>query len=114
VLAADMRATLADLGVNRLNVVFESNSAAAVVTMLREGDYLSVLPLLSVAQRVAAGELAALPTPRRGPERWTGIITRSDSTPSAAMIELKKALAREINAVVPLMNKIAAPGNRLV
>ncbi len=109
VLAADMRATLADLGVSRLNVVFESNSAAAVVTMLREGDYLSVLPLLSVAQRIAAGELAALPTPRRGPERWTGIITRSDSTPSAAMIELKKALAREINAVVPLMNEIAAP-----
>ena len=113
VLAADMRATLADLGVNRLNVVFESNTAAAVVTMLREGDYLTVLPLLSVAQRVAAGELAALPTPRRGPERWTGIITRSDSTPSAAMIELKKTLAREINAVVPLMNKIAAPGERL-
>ncbi len=113
VLAADMRATLADLGVNRLNVVFESNSAAAVVTMLREGDYLSVLPLLSVAQRVAAGELAALATPRSGPERWTGIITRSDSSESAAMVELKKALAREINAVVPLMDKIAAPGNRL-
>jgi DNA-binding transcriptional LysR family regulator len=113
VLAADMRATLADLGVNRLNVVCESNSAAAVVTLVRESDYLTVLPLLSVAQRIASGELAALPTPRRGPERWTGIITRSDSAQSAAMIELKKTLAREINAIVPLMNKIAAPSDRL-
>lgn len=111
VLAADMRATLADLGVDRFNVVFESNSAAAVVTMLREGDYLTVLPLLSVAQRIAVGELAVLPTPRRGPERWTGIITRSDTTQSAAMIELRKVLAREINAVVPLMNEIAAPSD---
>lgn len=113
VLAADMRATLADLGVNQLNVVFESDSAGAVATLVREGDYLTVLPLLSVAQRVQAGELAALATPRRGPERWTGIITRADTTQSAAMTELKKALARDITAVVPLMNKLAAPGDRL-
>jgi DNA-binding transcriptional LysR family regulator len=113
VLAADMRSTLADLGVNQLNVVFESDSAGAVVTLVRENDYLSVLPLLSVAQRIEAGELAALPTPRRGPERWTGIITRADSTQSAAMMELKKALARDITAVVPLMNRLAVAGDRL-
>ncbi|MEJ2435290.1 MAG: LysR family transcriptional regulator [Pseudolabrys sp.] len=111
-LSLDMRATLADLGVNRLNVVFESNSAGAVATLVRDGDYLTVLPLLSVAQRVRAGELATLPMPRSGPERWTAIITRSDSTQSAAMIELRKVLAREINAVVPLMNAIAAPRKR--
>ena len=105
VLSADMRSTLADLGVDLFNVVFESNSAGGVLTLVREGDYLTVLPLLSVAQRLAAGELATLPTPRSGPERWTAIITRADSAQSAAMTDLKKALAEEITAVVPLLNQ---------
>jgi DNA-binding transcriptional LysR family regulator len=113
VLSADLRATLADLGVDQLNVAFESDSAGAVLTLVRDGDYLTVLPLLSVAQRVVAGELATLPTPRGGPERWTAIITRADSAQNAAMTELKKVLAREITAIVPLMNKLAEPGDRL-
>ncbi len=113
VLSADMRATLADLGVNHLNVVFESDSAGALITLVREGDFLTVLPLLSLAQRIAAGELVALPTPRSGPERWTGIITRSDSPQSVAMTELKEVLAKEMIAVVPLMDKLTKPGDRL-
>ena len=113
VLSADMRATLADLGVNRLNVVFESDSAGAMITLVREGDFLTVLPLLSLAQRVAAGEIVALPTPRGGPGRWTGIISRSDSPQSVAMAELKEHLAKEITAIVPLMNKLTAAGDRL-
>ena len=108
-----MRATLADLGVNHLNVVFESNSAGALITLVREGDFLTVLPLLSLAQRIAAGELVALPTPRSGPERWTGIITRSDSPQSVAMTELKEVLAAEMSAVVPLMDKLTEAGDRL-
>jgi DNA-binding transcriptional LysR family regulator len=107
VLSADLRSTLADLGVDRFNVVFESDSAGAVLTLVRDGDYLTVLPLLSVAQRAAAKELAMLPTPRSGPERWTAIITRTDSAQGVAIIELKKTLAREIAAVVPLMGKLA-------
>ena len=93
--------------------MFESNSAGGVLTLVREGDYLTVLPLLSVAQRLAAGELATLPTPRSGPERWTAIITRADSAQSAAMTDLKKALAEEITAVVPLLNKLAESGGQL-
>ena len=68
---------------------------AALLTLVREGDYLTVLPLLSVAQRIAAGELVALPTPRSGPERWTGIITRADSAQSVAMTELKRLWRRK-------------------
>ena len=113
VLSADLRSTLADLGVDRFNLVFESDSAGAVLTMVRDGDYLTVLPLLSVAQRLAAGELATLPTPRSGPERWTAIITRSDSAQSVAMTELKKTLAEEITAVVPLLNTLAEAGGQL-
>ena len=113
VLSADLRSTLADLGVDLFNVVFESNSAGGVLTLVREGDYLTVLPLLSVAQRLAAGELATLPTPRSGPERWTAIITRADSAQSAAMTDLKKALAEEITAVVPLLNQLAESGGQL-
>ncbi len=112
VLSADLRSTLADLGVDRFNIVFESDSAGAVLTLVRDGDYLTVLPLLSVAQRVAAGELAILPTPRSGPERWTAIITRADSAQSVVMTELKKALAEEITAVVPLLNKLAGRGDK--
>ena len=81
--------------------------------MVRGGDYLTVLPLLSVAQRLAAGELAMLPTRRSGPERWTAVITRADSVESVAMKELKAVLAQEIAAIVPLMKELAEPGRRL-
>ena len=106
-LSADMKATLADLGVDRLNVVFESNSAGALLTIVQDSDYLCVLPLLSVAQRVAAGELTTLPVRDSGRGRWTGIITHADGGQSAAMVELRQALAREIRSVMPLMDSLA-------
>jgi DNA-binding transcriptional LysR family regulator len=106
-LSADMKATLADLGVDQLNVVFESNSAGALLTIVQDSDYLCVLPLLSVAQRVAAGELTTLPVRDSGRGRWTGIITHADGGQSAAMVELRQALAREIRSVMPLMDSLA-------
>jgi len=112
VLAADLRSTLADLGVDRFNMAFESNSAGGVLTMVRGGDYLTVLPLLSVAQRLAVGELAMLPTRRSGPERWTAVITRADSAESVAMKELKNILVQEITAIVPLLSKLLESGRR--
>jgi DNA-binding transcriptional LysR family regulator len=112
VLSADMRATLADLGVNQLSVVFESDSAGAVLTLVRNGEYLTVLPLLAVAERLAAGELAALPTPRSGPERWTGIITHANGVQSAALAELRKTLARELASIMPLLDRLAMQGDR--
>jgi DNA-binding transcriptional LysR family regulator len=112
-LSADMKATLADLGVDQLNVVFESNSAGALLTVVQESDYLSVLPLLSVAQRIADGEVVPLRVRETGRGRWTGIITHADASQSAAMIELRKVLAREMTAVVPLMDKLTKAGDQL-
>ena len=45
-LSADLRSTLADLGVDRFNIVFESDLAGAVLTLVHDDDYLTVLPLL--------------------------------------------------------------------
>lgn len=109
VLSSDMRSTLADYGVDRLDVVFESDSAGAVLTLVRDGDYLTVLPLLSILQRVASGELAVLMTPRGTQKRWTGIITHADGSPNAAMTELRKVLAREIMAMAPLLDTLSVP-----
>ena len=106
-LATDMRAKLAEIGVNHLDVVFESNSAGAVLTIIRESDYLTVLPLLSIVERVAAGQLAVLPTRQSGPQRWTAIVTRADSTPTAALLELKQTLADGIRTIVPLMDSLS-------
>jgi DNA-binding transcriptional LysR family regulator len=106
-LAADMKATLADLGVDQINIVFESNSAGALLTMLQDSDYLSVLPLLSVAHRVVTGELAPLPIRPIARGRWTGIITPADGSQSAAMLDLRKVLARDIMAVTTSMDEIA-------
>ncbi|MCF8477141.1 MAG: LysR family transcriptional regulator [Pseudolabrys sp.] len=111
-LATDMRAKLAEIGVNHLDVVFESNSAGAVLTVIRESDYLTVLPLLSIVERVAAGQLAVLPTPQSGPLRWTAIVTRADSTPTAALLELKQTLAAGIKAIAPLMDALSGPRHR--
>ncbi|MBI1200961.1 MAG: LysR family transcriptional regulator [Rhodopseudomonas sp.] len=105
-LSADMKSTLADLGVDQLNIVFESNSAGALLTMVQDSDCLSVLPLLSVVHRIEAGELMPLPVVTTNRGRWTGIITPADGGQSAAMLALRKVLARDIIAVVPLMNKI--------
>lgn len=113
VLATDLRSTLADLGVDRFNVVFESDSAGAVIALVRGGDCLTVLPLLSVAQRIAAGELLILPAPRSGPERWTAIISRTDSAESVVMTELKTAIKQEITAFLPLLKTLAAPSDQI-
>jgi hypothetical protein len=61
----------------------------------------------------AFGFVTILATRCSGPERWTAMITRADSAQSAAMMELKKALVRDISAVAPLLNKLSAPGDRL-
>jgi DNA-binding transcriptional LysR family regulator len=112
VLAADMRSTLTSIGVNHLDLVFESDSAGAVLTLVREGDYLTVLPLLSVVERIAAGEFAILSTRHRGPERAIGIITRASAAQNIALTELKNALRARIRAVVRLMDDIASRGDR--
>jgi DNA-binding transcriptional LysR family regulator len=103
-----MKATLADLGVDQLNVVFESNSAGALLTIVQGSDYLCVLPLLSVAQRISEGELAQLPVRQTGRGRWTGIIINAGGAQSAAMMDLKKLLAQELVAVVPLMDALGS------
>lgn len=105
-LSFDMKATLADLDVDQLNIVFESNSAGALLTILKHSDYLSMLPLLSVAQRIAAGELVALPVRQTGRGRWSGIITHTDGSQSATIEKFKKFLMQEIIAVVALTDKL--------
>jgi DNA-binding transcriptional LysR family regulator len=108
-----MRTTLTNLGVDRLDVVFESDSAGAVLTLVRDGDYLTVLPLLSVAGRVASGELAVLPTRQTGPERSIGIITRTDIAQSVTIMELRDTLRLGIMNVMPLMKRISDRCDRL-
>jgi len=106
-LSADMKAKLTDLGVDRLKLVFETNSAGALLTILQDSDHLSVLPLLSVAQRIVEGELATLPVRQSDQGRWSGIITRTDGSQSAAMVEFRKFLAQEVTAAIPLMDELA-------
>lgn len=106
VLSGDMRTVLTNLGVNRIDIVFESDSAGAVLTLVRDNDYLTVLPLLSVAERIAAGELAVLPVRRSGPERSIGIITRAEGG-GAALSELKDALRSGIMALMPAMQEVS-------
>lgn len=106
-LAVDMRTTLSNIGVNQLDIVFESDSAGAVLTMLRQGDYLTVLPLLSVAERVMAGEFAVLPARLVGSARWTGMITRAQHGEGATLAALKDALRDGIRTVSPLMTTLA-------
>ena len=105
-LSSDMKGTLADLGVDQLNIVFESNSAGALLTIVRQSDYLSMLPLLSIAQRIAAGELVTLPVRQTGRGRWSGIITHADGSQSAAIAKFKTFLAKEIRAVVAMTDEL--------
>jgi DNA-binding transcriptional LysR family regulator len=106
-LSSDMKATLADLGVDQLNVVFESNSAGAILTVVQDSDCLSMLPLLSVAQRIAAGELVTLPVRQTGRGRWSGIITHTDGSQSTAIAAFRTFLMQEIVAVVALTDEFA-------
>ena len=105
-LSSDMKATLADLGVDQLNIIFESNSAGAVLTIVQQSDCLSMLPLLSIAQRIAAGELVILPVGQAGRGRWSGIITHTDGSQIATIAKFKTFLAQEIRAVVAMTDAL--------
>ena len=106
-LSSDMKGTLADLGIDQLNIVFESNSAGALLTIVQQSDYLSMLPWLSIAQRIAAGELVTLPVRQTGRGRWSGIITHTDGSQSAAIAKFKTFLVEEITAVVAMTDELA-------
>ncbi|MDO9439795.1 MAG: LysR family transcriptional regulator [Beijerinckiaceae bacterium] len=81
-LHADMQMALTMAGVNKINLCFESSSAAAVLNVLERSDCLTMLPR-NVASRLAVeGKITILLFANRSPARPIGIVTHA-SRPSA-------------------------------
>jgi DNA-binding transcriptional LysR family regulator len=76
-LHSDMQAALASSGVTTLYFAFQSESAGAVLAMLRQTDFLTILPRYAIEDRVAKGEMKILPFAMRSPNRTIGIVTHA-------------------------------------
>ena len=99
VLHTDTLDALTSFGVNRVTFPFQSESAGAVVTMLQSTNFLSLLPLSSVRDDVAAGRLAILRFPISIPRRAVGIVHHSKLVLTPAMQSLKAHLRTEFAAL---------------
>ena len=60
-LQSDMAAALTYLGVRNLKVAFQSGSAGAILEMLRNTDFLTVLPRYALRHNAENSQLAELP-----------------------------------------------------
>lgn len=74
-LRSDMAAALSSFGVSNLNIAFHSESAGAIIEMLRNTDFLTVLPSYAIRNRDAMKELVALPVHFDTSDMTVGMVT---------------------------------------
>jgi DNA-binding transcriptional LysR family regulator len=95
-LHADMQAALTSAGVNKINLCFESPSAAAVLKVLERTDCLTMLPRNVAARLAAEGRIRILPVADRSPSRPIGIVTHAGRPPAIAAPTLTRFLRKRL------------------
>ncbi len=71
----DMATALASYGVANLSIAFQSESAAAILEMLRTTDFLTVLPRYAIRNPEPEGGLAVLPVRFESSSMTVGMVT---------------------------------------
>ncbi len=84
-LSVEMQSILIDGGVRKVKLAFLSESAVAIMTMLKETDYLTILPKYAIYDRIVSGELASLKFSASILKRWIGIMMHAHYLPSPLM-----------------------------
>lgn len=98
-LRADMAAALTSIGVKKLNIAFQSGSAGAIFEMLRNTDFLTVLPSYAIRRVDQFSKLCALQLKLDAPSPNVGMVTPGNclksSLQTAFEAHLKSYLAEE-------------------
>ena len=74
-LQSDMAAALSSYGVRNLKIAFQSGSAGAILEMMRNTDFMTVLPSYVLSYSESTSSLAQLPVRFRSPSMSVGMVT---------------------------------------
>ncbi|MDA9207412.1 LysR family transcriptional regulator [Octadecabacter sp.] len=86
-LQTDMAAALTSFGVRNLRFAFKSGSAGAILEMLRNTDFLTVLPRYTLRNSEYTSNLAALPIRFRSSAMSVGMVTPTNRLESPLLKE---------------------------
>lgn len=96
-LHAIMRDGLATMGVDKPNVIVQSDSAGAISTLVQASNGLTVLPVFAMLDAIEAGELAIVPAVAPFPSVHLSALTRevtaADPVGAAFLADLKRSFA---------------------
>lgn len=96
----DMATTLAAIGVPNPTFGFQSESAGAILEMLRRTDFLTVLPRYALSHPLDE-TLAILPVDLSTTAQTVGLITRADRVESPLLQAFKVHMQREVGTRIP-------------
>lgn len=99
-LHADMASALSSFGVQNLKFAFQSESAGAILEMLRNTDFLTVLPRYVLRQNENTRSLAQLPVNLRSSSMSVGMVTPTNRLESPLLAafasHLRDYVAKEL------------------
>jgi LysR family transcriptional regulator, nitrogen assimilation regulatory protein len=103
--------TLIHHGIERTDKVLEVDGLVATIELVRNSDWVTILPSIAIAYEVAAGTLQAAPL--RRPDTWLEyyLIHKRETPRSAAASDFFRLLLAELEAASGLSGQIA-PSHR--
>ena len=107
-LQRDMFTLLAYLGVNNLEISFESTSAGAIFEMLRNTDFLTVLPRYALRGIAAEGRLGTLPIQSDLPPMLVGMVTPRNRMATQLLTVFSDHMRRYVSDELPDRHRLKA------
>lgn len=100
VLRSDMEVSLKLLGVRNLRFAFQSESAGAVIQLLQNTDYLTMLPRYAIIPRVKDG-LAIIPLDLPNPEQLVSLVTLAEREETKLVSDFKEHILQHFSQSSP-------------
>jgi DNA-binding transcriptional LysR family regulator len=98
-LHSDMLTALGSGGIDSVGFAFQSDSAGAVVTLLQNTDFLTMLPRNAVIDHIANGELAIVPFSIALPNRSIAMVSHAQRVETPALTAFKTFLRSQFQAL---------------
>lgn len=104
-LQADMASALTSFGVQNLKFAFQSESAGAILEMLRNTDFLTVLPRYAIRQNGNISGLAQLPLNLRSSSMSVGMVTPTNRLESPLLAAFASHLRDYVTKELPVHHR---------
>ena len=105
-LQRDMASLLTHLGVRNLEISFESTSAGAIFEMLRNTDFLTVLPRYALRGSAEEGDLGVLSVPSDLPPMLVGMVTPLNRVATPLQTAFADHMRDYVSAALPDLHKM--------